>query len=81
MSQEKPQAMSLVGVMGDPVGENPSYIMEEAAFREAKLNWRYLNFRVKSEDLKAAVEGAKALNLKGFNVTKPHKVKIVNLLQ
>ncbi len=79
MSQ-KPQRMYLVGVFGDPVDENPSYIMEEAAFRAADLNWRYLNLRVKAADLKAAVEGVRAMNFSGFNVTMPHKVKIVPLL-
>ena len=34
--------MSLVGVFGDPVDDNPSYVMEEAAFKTANLNWRYL---------------------------------------
>jgi len=33
--------MNLVGVLGDPVDENPSYIMQEAAFKAASLHWRY----------------------------------------
>ncbi len=80
MTEQKPQKMSLVGVMGDPVDENPSYIMEEAAFKAAGLNWRYMNLPVKSQYLKAAVEGARAMNFQGFNVTTPHKVAILPLL-
>ena len=77
---QKPERMYLVGVFGDPVDENPSYIMEEAAFRAAGLNWRYLNLRVKAADLAKAVEGVRVMNFSGFNVTMPHKVKIVPLL-
>jgi len=72
--------MELVGVFGDPVDENPTYIMQEAAFRAAGLNWRYLNLRVKAPDLKAALEGVRAMHFRGFNVTMPHKAAIVDLL-
>ena len=36
----------LVGVFGDPVDENPTGIMQEAAFAAAGLNWRYITLRV-----------------------------------
>ena len=32
----------LTGVFGDPVDENPTGIMQEAAFAAAGLNWRYI---------------------------------------
>jgi len=31
----------LVGVFGYPVAENPTIVMQEAAFRAKGLNWRY----------------------------------------
>ncbi len=32
----------LVGVFGHPVAENPTIVLQEAAFRKLNLNWRYL---------------------------------------
>lgn len=80
MDKSKLQKMNLVGVMGDPVDENPSYIMFEAAFDAARLNWRYLNLLVKTGQLKTAIEGARAMDFRGFAITMPHKIKAVEML-
>ncbi len=48
--------------------------MHNAAFAELGLNWRYLAFEVQPENLHAAIEGAKALGITGFNLTVPHKL-------
>ena len=70
----------LVGVFGDPVDENPTGIMQEAAFAAAGLNWRYITMRVVAADLPAAVAGLRALNFQGINLTIPHKVAILRYL-
>jgi len=70
----------LVGVFGDPVAENPTQAMIEAAFAEIGMDWRYLSVEVKPEALEDAVKGARAMNWKGFNCTIPHKVAVVPLL-
>ncbi len=70
----------LVGAFGDPIAENPTGIMQEAAFAEAGLNWRYLLLEVKAEALPEAVRGARALGFRGFNLTIPHKVAVIPLL-
>ena len=70
----------LVGVFGDPVDENPTGIMQEAAFAAAGLNWRYITLRVAAADLPAAVAGLRALNFQGINLTIPHKVAILSHL-
>ncbi len=70
----------VVGVFGFPIAENPTGIMQEAAFAEIGLNWRYLLFEVKPEALADAVRGARALGLQGFNLTIPHKVSVMALL-
>ena len=70
----------LVGVFGDPVAENPTQAMIEAAFAEIGMAWRYLTVEVKPADLADAVKGARAMNWKGFNCTIPHKVAVVPLL-
>jgi hypothetical protein len=38
------------------------------------LNWRYLAFEVDPKNLRAAIEGAKAMNFAGLNFTVPHKL-------
>jgi shikimate dehydrogenase len=70
----------LVGVFGDPVDENPTGIMQEAAFAAAGLNWRYLLLRVSAEDLSAALTGIRAMRWRGINLTIPHKVAVLKYL-
>jgi shikimate dehydrogenase len=54
--------------------------MMEAAFRAAGLDWRYVQFEVQPEHLADAVKGMRALGFRGGNVTTPHKVAIVPLM-
>jgi shikimate dehydrogenase len=70
----------LVGVFGHPVAENPTIVMQEAAFKALGLNWRYLNIEVLPEDLERAVQGLRAMNFAGINCTIPHKVAVLEFL-
>lgn len=70
----------LVGAFGCPIDENPTGVMEEAAFREMSLDYRYLTVKVNPGDLKAAIEGVKAFQMKGINLTIPHKVEVLRYL-
>jgi shikimate dehydrogenase len=67
----------LVGVFGFPVAENPTQAMIEPAFADIGLDWRYLTVEVRPDDLGAAVQGARAMNWRGFNCTIPHKVAVI----
>jgi shikimate dehydrogenase len=67
----------LVGCFGQPVAENPTQAMMEAAFRHHGLDWRYLTIEVAPADLGAAVAGARAMGFRGFNCTIPHKVAVI----
>lgn len=68
---------SLVGCFGQPVAENPTQAMIEAAFRHHGLDWRYLTIEVAPEGLADAVRGARAMGFAGFNCTIPHKVAVI----
>ena len=70
----------LVGAFGCPIDENPTGVMEEAAFAECGLNYRYLTVKVEKEDLEAAMEGVKAFQMRGINLTIPHKVEVLKYL-
>jgi shikimate dehydrogenase len=67
----------LVALFGQPVAENPTQAMVEAAFGHHGLEWRYLTIEVAPELLPAAVEGARALGFRGFHCTLPHKVAVI----
>lgn len=70
----------ICGLIGDPVEHTMSPVMHNAAFDKLGLDYTYLPFRVRSEELPQAVSGLKALNAIGFNVTIPHKVAVIPLL-
>lgn len=70
----------LVGVFGYPVDENPTGVMEEAAFAAKGLNFRYITMNVKKGYLKAAMDGLRAMNMRGINLTIPHKVEVLQYL-
>lgn len=70
----------LVAVFGQPVAENPTQAMVEAAFRHHGLDWRYLTVEVAPAALASAVAGARAMGFRGFNCTIPHKVAVIPFL-
>ncbi|HLD75949.1 MAG TPA: shikimate dehydrogenase [Candidatus Norongarragalinales archaeon] len=70
----------LTGVVADPVEHSMSPPMHNANFASLGLNFAYVAMRVKPCDLKEAIEGLKALNFIGFNVSVPHKQAILPYL-
>ena len=68
------------GIFGYPVKHSLSPLMQNAAFREAGIDAVYVPFEVEPENLKEAVDGVRALGIKGLNVTVPHKERIVEHL-
>ena len=59
---------------------NPTGVVEEAGFAAAGLNWRYLTCRVPVEKLEDAMKGMRAMDMKGINLTMPHKVAVLEYL-
>jgi shikimate dehydrogenase len=70
----------ICGLIGDPVEHTASPAMHNAAFKKLGLDFLYIPFKVKSAELGQAVPGLRALNITGFNVTIPHKVAIIPML-
>ena len=70
----------LTGVFGDPVDDNPTGVVEEAAFAVKNLNYRYLTIKVLPEDLGKAMDSVKIFGMKGINLTMPHKIKVLPYL-
>jgi len=69
-----------IGNFGDPVWENPTEAMVQAAFDHHGLAYRYNTTEVPADKLAAAVAGARAMGYKGFNCTLPHKVAVIDHL-
>jgi len=70
----------ICGVFGDPIGHTKSPLMHNAAFAQLGLDYCYLPFRVAEEELDGAVAGLRAMNIRGVNITIPHKVAVMPLL-
>jgi shikimate dehydrogenase len=54
--------------------------MQNAAFRKLGLNYLYVPFLVESADLGHAMTAMRAMHIRGLNVTIPHKVAVIPLL-
>jgi shikimate dehydrogenase len=80
MTKELNFKQELTAAFGQPISENPTQVMVEAAYRHHDLDWRYLTIEVAPDGLEDAVKGAKAMGFQGFNCTIPHKVKVIEHL-
>jgi len=63
----------LTGLLGSPISHSISPQMHNEAFRQLGLDYIYLAFDVKEEGMEQAINGFRALNVRGFNVTMPDK--------
>lgn len=70
----------LVGLFGCPVDENPTVVMQEAAFSAKGLDWRYITMLVYPNDLKNAFLGLRSMNFNGCNLTIPHKIEAMKYM-
>ena len=70
----------LCGVIGDPIEHTMSPAMHNAAFARMGLDYVYVPFNVKKEELEQAIDGMRGLNIRGLNVTIPHKVAVIPFL-
>ncbi|WP_373499682.1 shikimate dehydrogenase [Desulfococcus sp.] len=68
----------LYGVIGHPVAHSLSPAMHNRAFQAAGYNGVYLAFDV--PEIAPAVAAGRALNIRGWSVTIPHKVAVMPLL-
>jgi shikimate dehydrogenase len=61
------------GVIGNPIEHSLSPIMHNAAFQALGWDYVFLAFKVKPARIPDAINGMRALNIRGLNVTMPHK--------
>jgi len=67
-------------VIGDPIEHTLSPIMHNAAFEALKLDYVFLAFKVKLDEVGNAISGMRVLRIHGLNVTMPHKNAVIQYL-
>lgn len=70
----------ILGVIGYPISHSLSPYLHEFLAAKYLLSYHYYAFEVRSDNLPAAITGAKALGISGLNVTVPHKQRVMKHL-
>jgi len=70
----------IIGVFGYPVKHSLSPVFQNAAFEYLGLDYIYIPVEVSPENLGKAIEGIKALNFVGVNLTIPHKKAVIQYI-
>lgn len=67
-------------VIGDPIDHSLSPTIHNAAFRELGMDSSYIAYRVPAGELADGIESIRSVGIAGINVTVPHKVAVMGLL-
>jgi shikimate dehydrogenase len=70
----------LAGLIGDPVAHSRSPLLHNAAFAELGIYARYELWPTPANDLAARIDSLRAPQILGANVTLPHKIAVLELL-
>ncbi len=71
---------SVFGIIGDPIAHTLSPLMHNSAISAMGIDAVYIPFNVKSEFLENAVNSIIPMNIKGLNVTVPHKTEVMKYI-
>jgi shikimate dehydrogenase len=70
----------LISLIATPIRHSLSPTMHNEAFAKLGLDYAYMAFEVGNEELKDAVQGIRALGIRGSNVSMPNKQAIIPYL-
>jgi len=70
----------IIGIIGENIENSLSPLIHNQIILKHFLNFCYLPFQVAETDLNKAIQGIKALNIRGANITFPYKEKIIKFL-
>ncbi|MFA4918917.1 MAG: shikimate dehydrogenase [Thermodesulfovibrionales bacterium] len=71
---------TITGIFGYPIEHTLSPAMQNAAFEATGLDYCYVPFLVHPDGLENAVKAIRSMNIKGINITVPHKEKVMQFL-
>lgn len=70
----------LLGLIGSPVGHSGSPAMYNYSFQKLGLDYAYVAFDIKIEEVKDAIAAMKTFKMRGMNVTMPCKTEVVKYM-
>jgi shikimate dehydrogenase len=70
----------IIGLLGHPIKQSYSPFIHNVTVELKKLDYIYLPLDVPAANLKNALKGMIALDIKGFNITIPHKESILQFM-
>lgn len=70
----------LMGLIGSPIGHSGSPAMYNYSFEKLGLDYAYLAFDIKVEEVEKAIEAIKTLHMRGCNVTMPCKTEALKYM-
>jgi len=80
MKKEINGKTKVIGVIGENIENSLSPLIHNQISIKHSLNFCYLPFQVAEIDLGKAVQGIRALNIRGANITFPYKEKVIEFL-
>ena len=69
-----------LGIIGKPLGQSISPVIQAAALESVNLKGVYEKFEIDIDEIPKTIDFFKRVNYKGFNVTIPYKVEIMKYL-
>ena len=80
MKKEINGKVKIIGVIGKNIENSLSPLIHNQIILKHSLNFCYLPFQVAETNLDKAIQGIKALNIRGVNITFPYKEKVIKFL-
>jgi len=80
MKKEINGKTKIIGVIGKNIENSLSPLFHNQIILKHSLNFCYLPFKVAETDLSEAIQGIRALNIRGVNITFPYKEKVIKFL-
>jgi len=80
MKREINGKTKIIGIIGKNIENSLSPLIHNQIIFKYSLNFCYLPFKVTENDLSQAIQGIKALNIRGVNITFPYKEKVIEFL-
>jgi shikimate dehydrogenase len=69
-----------LGVFGDPVAHSLSPQMQNAALKHCQIDMQYVRFQISPDELREALKLIRDLKFVGVNLTVPHKIAALELV-
>lgn len=70
----------ILGVIGDPISHSFSPELHNYISNHLNNDYIYSAYHVLPENLKSSIEAMRAMNIRGINVTSPHKIEVMKYL-